>query len=166
MAQNKEKALILLNEMLEKANEEEMEVLVSVLEGLRKKQNNEVRTYIGGFTHMKSRPLENGEFEVTMPIQKLIENPLGMVHGGLTATLLDNGMGFIIHHQLPEDETAVTVEMKIQYIKPGIGKELRCVSRILHKGSKLCYCEAKVFNDEGDLIANGTGTFFIIKKRT
>lgn len=147
------------------ASEEEYNVLSAILTGLQQKQEGNFRTYLSAITDVKSKQLENGDYEISCPIQPLIENPLKMVHGGMTATLIDSTMGGLLISKLPENQSAVTVELKVNYIRPGIGSHLRCVATILHQGKQLSVVEAKVYTDKNHLIATGTGTFFTITKK-
>ncbi|MBU8907144.1 PaaI family thioesterase [Desertibacillus haloalkaliphilus] len=154
----------MVNDYLEEANREEKEVLLSILKGLKQKQEEDHSTYLGALTQIESRSLENGDLEMTLPIQPIIENPLKMVHGGITATLLDTTMGTVINEHLPKTQTVVTSEIKVNYLKPGIGNYLRCVASLVHHGKQLCVTEAKVYTDTDQLVAMGTGTFFIIER--
>ncbi|WP_078554901.1 PaaI family thioesterase [Bacillus alkalicellulosilyticus] len=155
----------LFQTFVENANKEDFETLETILNGLVQKQQGNYHTYLAAITNSNATPLENGSFQMTAPIQPLIENPLRIVHGGMTALLLDSTMGSMLAYKLPKDQAAVTVEMKVNYIKPGTGKELICISSVVHIGKQLCMAEGKVYNDKGTLIATGTGTFFIISRK-
>ncbi|MDT8859154.1 PaaI family thioesterase [Alkalihalobacillus sp. MEB130] len=159
----------LLNQLelfLKEATSEEQSLVSDIITGLEAKRNGSFRTYIAALTQMEGCFLDNGDYEVRLPIQPLIENPLKMTHGGITATLLDTTMGSLVNRSLPVSQAAVTSEMNIHYIKPGIGQFLRCVASLSHKGNNLCITEAKVFNDQEKLIAMATATFFIIARPT
>jgi uncharacterized protein (TIGR00369 family) len=151
-------------ELLNTSNEEELHVLSSLLKGFNDKKKNKYATYLSALTQIKTCFLENGDYEVLLPIQPLINNPLKMVHGGITATLLDTAMGSLINRVLPEEKAAVTAEMNVHYIKPGIGETLRCIAHLSHRGNSLCVAEAKVYDDNQKLIAMATGTFAIINR--
>lgn len=154
-----------IEDYLSEASPEEVDVLSSILEGLKGKKHGEYRSYISALTMDRRRFLDNGDYEVRLPIQPLIYNPLNFVHGGITATLLDTAMGSFVNQSLPEHLAAVTTEMKVNYLKPGTGKELICIASIIHKGTSFYVCEAKVYNDKNKLIASGSGSFFIIKRK-
>ncbi|WP_216830902.1 PaaI family thioesterase [Alkalihalobacterium elongatum] len=151
-----------IKNIIQNGSDEDKQALASVVEGISKKQNGECKTYLAGITHVSSQFLDDGNFEVIIPIQPLIENPLNMAHGGITATLLDTAMGSMLNLKTPEKTACVTAELKVNYIQPGRGKYLRCIATILHQGKQLCFSEAKVYNDENKLIASGSGTFFVI----
>ncbi|MDE5413093.1 PaaI family thioesterase [Alkalihalobacterium chitinilyticum] len=148
--------------IIETGSEDDRNVLKSVVQGIRTKQRGEHRTYLSAITHVNHRFVDDGTFEVTIPIQPLIENPLKMAHGGITATLLDTAMGSMLNLKAPQNIAYVTAELKVNYIHPGRGKHLRCIATILHQGKQLSFSEAKVYNDDDKLIATGSGTFFAI----
>ncbi|GAE33824.1 PaaI family thioesterase [Halalkalibacter akibai] len=153
-----------IQDFIHDADEEEKKILFNLVEGFENKRTGKFKTYLAAMTQIETRFLENGDFEVVLPIQPLIENPLKMVHGGMTATLLDTAMGSLVNQSLPQDLAAVTAEMNVHYIKPGVGKFLRCVASLSHQGKQLCVTEAKVYSDQNKLIAMATGTFFIINR--
>lgn len=146
------------------ANEEERQALEHVIDAVIRKQTKQNGSYIGGLLQTSRKVLDDQTYEITIPNTELIQNPLKIVHGGITATLLDSAMGSVVHHVLPHNKAAVTTEMKINYVAPGIGKELRCVAQMIHRGSKICVTEGRVFRDDGTLIAHATGSFFIIDR--
>ncbi len=153
-----------IDHYLAMTNEEERQLLSNMIDGLTAKKEGTYRTYLAAMTQIKTRFLDNGDYEVLLPIQPLIENPLKMVHGGMTATLLDTAMGSLINQSISTEMAAVTAEMNIHYIKPGVGNYLRCVASLSHKGRQLCVAEAKVYDEKEKLVAMGTGTFFLIKR--
>ncbi|ARK31129.1 PaaI family thioesterase [Halalkalibacter krulwichiae] len=153
-----------LESLLKEANEEERDLVSRIVDGLELKRMGKHSTYLAALTNVESRTLENGQFEMTLPIQPLVENPLKMVHGGMTATLLDSAMGSLVNESLSENFAALTAEMNVHYIKPGVGSYLRCVASLSHKGNQLCVTEGKVYDEHNKLVAMATATFFIIKK--
>ncbi|MFZ3588069.1 PaaI family thioesterase [Bacillus sp. DJP31] len=155
-----------LQTFLQDANSEEEQALTFILDGLLRKQQGENGSYLGGLLKATSLYDESEQrFEMTIPNSIIIQNALRIVHGGITATLLDSAMGTLVHRLLPSDVAAVTTEMKINYVAPGVGSELKCVATIIHKGSRTVVCEGKVFRDDGKLMAHSTASFFIIPRK-
>lgn len=155
----KEKMTQLFTEIIEKGSEEDLSVLHQILEGL----NNKQHTYINSLLHMNGGLKEN-TFEITIPLHSLVNNPLNILHGGITATVIDTCMGALVHNILPEGHAAVTSQLNIHYIAPGIGDSITCRSRIDHHGSKTMLVSADVFRSDGQKIAQASGTFFILKR--
>ncbi|WP_456275614.1 PaaI family thioesterase [Bacillus sp. AK128] len=155
-----------LHNFLEKATEEEERVLKLILDGLKRKQEGSNGSYLGGLLRAKSTYHETEQkLEMVIPANPIIQNSLDIVHGGITATLIDSAMGTLVHRILPSDVFAVTSEIKINYVAPGIGKEFKCVASIIHKGTKTIVCEGRVLRDDGVLIAHSTASFFIIPRK-
>ncbi|WP_246940289.1 PaaI family thioesterase [Bacillus pinisoli] len=155
-----------LHTYLQNATEEETAVLKLILEGLRRKQDGKNGSYLGGLLRAKSNFMEQEQqLEMVIPANPIIQNSLNIVHGGITATLIDSAMGTLVHRVLPSDQFAVTSELKINYVAPGVGNEFKCIASIIHKGSKTVVCEGRVFRDDGALIAHSTASFFIIKRK-
>jgi uncharacterized protein (TIGR00369 family) len=152
-----------LTQLLSEIEEDDIPVLNLILQGLKKKALKENASYIGALLHAQGEYKDN-QFILTIPNTAIIQNSLHIVHGGITATLLDSAMGSLVHHVLPKERAAVTSEMKINYVAPGIGSELKCVASLIHKGSKTVVTEGKVFRDDGRLMAHCTASFFIIDR--
>ena len=91
-------------------------------------------------------------------------NPLGTVHGGWIATLLDSAMGCAVHTVLKAGQAYTTVEMKTVFVRPvfaGTGK-LRCEGTLLHAGGRVASSEGKLFDGAGKLLAHGSETCLIM----
>ncbi len=152
---------------LKESTIDEKQALTYILDGLLRKQQGENGSYLGGLLKATSKFNEVEQtFEMTIPNSVIIQNALDIVHGGITATLLDSTMGTLVHRLIPVDAAAVTSEMKINYVAPGTGSEFKCIASIIHKGSKTVVCEGKVFRDDGKLIAHSSASFFIIPRKS
>jgi uncharacterized protein (TIGR00369 family) len=152
-----------IEEILLSGTEEDKEILKLAIQSIKLKKEKKLTTYLAGFMHLKGEFQDENTYCFTLPITPFIMNPLHIVHGGITATLADSTMGSLIHQKLADDLTAVTSELKINYISPGKGKELICTAKIVNMGSQLCVAECRVTNEEGRLIAIATATFFVVK---
>ncbi|TBL75974.1 PaaI family thioesterase [Paenibacillus thalictri] len=95
-------------------------------------------------------------------VTDLLQNQ-GVVHGGAIASLIDTGIGTAVYSTLRNDQHSVTIELKINYVRPGRGKQLVCKSEIVHRGGTISVGRADVFDDENRLVATGTATFYILK---
>lgn len=94
-------------------------------------------------------------------------NPLGTVHGGWAATLLDSAMGCAVHATLAPGEGYTTVEMKLNYVRailPTTGT-VRCEGRVIHRGARIATSEGKLLDASGKLLAHGTETCMIFPAR-
>src|SRR3954471_6394203 len=87
-------------------------------------------------------------------------NPIGSVHGGYAATLLDSVMGLAVHSMLPAGTGYTTLEFKISFIK-GISKDtgaIRSEGRILNVGRRAATAEGRITDADGRLLAHATTT--------
>lgn len=91
-------------------------------------------------------------------------NPIGSVHGGIAATLLDSCMGCAVHTTLPPGAGYTTAQLNLHYLRsmqPGMGV-VRATGTVLHRGRKQSTAEAKLFDAQGRLLAHGTTTCLIL----
>jgi uncharacterized protein (TIGR00369 family) len=90
-------------------------------------------------------------------------NPLGTVHGGIAATLLDSAMGCAVHTTLAAGVGYTTLELKVNYIRAAHtdGRTLTAEGTVIHTGRRTATAEGKVTDDRGKLIAHATTTCLI-----
>jgi uncharacterized protein (TIGR00369 family) len=91
-------------------------------------------------------------------------NPLGIVHGGYAATLLDSCMGCSIHTQLKRGQGYTTLDLRISYIRALTHKTgpIRAEGTVVHLGRSTALAEGKIYDAEGRLFATGTTTCLIM----
>lgn len=92
-------------------------------------------------------------------------NPMGVVHGGWIATLLDTGMACAVHSALKPGETFTTTSMSVHFVRPvteQLGR-LRCEGVSLQSGGRIASAEGKVYDMDGNLIAHGSETCLIMR---
>jgi uncharacterized protein (TIGR00369 family) len=90
-------------------------------------------------------------------------NPIGLVHGGYAATLLDSAMGLAVHTMLPAGTGYTTLEFKISFIK-GMTRDtgpVRTEGRTLNVGRRAATAEARITDAKGRLLAHGTTTCLV-----
>lgn len=92
-------------------------------------------------------------------------NPIGMVHGGLAATLLDSAMGCAVHSMLPAGVGYTTLEVKVNFVRAITlaTSELRAEGSILHLGGRTATAEGRLTDAAGTLYAHGTTTCLILR---
>jgi uncharacterized protein (TIGR00369 family) len=92
-------------------------------------------------------------------------NPIGTVHGGLAATLLDSAMGCAVHSTLPSGVGYTTLELKVNFTRPitaDTGRIL-CEGKLVHRGGRVATAEGRVVAEAtGKLLAHGTTTCLIL----
>jgi len=91
-------------------------------------------------------------------------NGMGVVHGGLAATLLDSALGCAINSMAPPGKIYTTLELKINYTRPlteEVG-DVRCEARVIHLGSRTATAEGRIVDADGKLYAHGTTTCIVV----
>ena len=92
-------------------------------------------------------------------------NPIGSVHGGYAATLLDSVMGLAVHSMLPAGSGYTTLEFKVSFIK-GMTKDsgtVRSEGRVLNVGRRAATAEARIVDAKGRLLAHATTTCLVFE---
>ena len=92
-------------------------------------------------------------------------NPLGSVHGGWFATLLDSALGCAVHTMMPAGSGYTTAELGINLVRAITSKvpRVRAEARVLHCGRQLATAEARLVGPDGTLYAHGTTTCLIFE---
>ena len=91
-------------------------------------------------------------------------NPMGMVHGGYAATLLDSACGIATHSKLAAGQTYTTLELKVAYhraITADTGR-VRAVGSVTSFGRRVAFAEAKLTDDTGRLLASASSTLLVM----
>jgi uncharacterized protein (TIGR00369 family) len=92
-------------------------------------------------------------------------NPIGSVHGGYAATLLDSAMGLAVHTALPAGTGYTTLEFKISFIR-GMNKDtgpVRTEGRTMNVGRRAATAEARITDAKGRLLAHATTTCLVFE---
>jgi uncharacterized protein (TIGR00369 family) len=92
-------------------------------------------------------------------------NPIGMVHGGLAATILDSALGCAVQTMLPAGVGYSTLELKVNYVRAMTIKtgRVRAIGEIIHIGRTTAIAEAKLLDDQDKLYAFATTTCLIMR---
>jgi uncharacterized protein (TIGR00369 family) len=90
-------------------------------------------------------------------------NPLGSVHGGWIATLLDSCMGCCVHTMLKPGQGYTSLEIKVNFVRPVLDTSgrVRAEGRVIHMGRTTATAEGKLIDANGKLLAHGTTTCII-----
>jgi uncharacterized protein (TIGR00369 family) len=91
-------------------------------------------------------------------------NPLGSVHGGYAAALLDSCMACAVHSTLERGYSYATVEIKINYVRAITSEtgEVRAEGKVINAGKRIATAEGRLFDLAGRLYAHGTTTCLIL----
>jgi len=90
-------------------------------------------------------------------------NPLGSVHGGWYATLLDSALGCAVHTTMAVGMAYTTAELSVNIVRAASAKSgpLRAIGQVVHGGRQLATAEARIVGPDGKLYAHGTTTCLV-----
>jgi uncharacterized protein (TIGR00369 family) len=95
-------------------------------------------------------------------------NPIGTVHGGVAATLLDSAMGCAVQSTLPAGKgyTSITLEVKFLRAITAETGPISAEARIVHPGNRIATAEGRIVDDAGKVYATGTASCAILNLAT
>jgi uncharacterized protein (TIGR00369 family) len=117
---------------------------------------------------LRMGPIEVGEGRAVFSGEPGEEhyNPIGVVHGGYAATLLDSALGCAVHTTLPAGIAYTSLGLEAKYVRPitrDTGRVL-CAANVLYRGRKQATAEANLTAAEsGKLLAHGTSTCMLLE---
>jgi uncharacterized protein (TIGR00369 family) len=94
-------------------------------------------------------------------------NPMGTIHGGWYATLLDSALGCAINTMLPPGRAYTTAELSVNLVR-AIGAKaprVRAEGKVIHCGRQLATAEARLYGPDGTLYAHGTTTCLVFEMK-
>ena len=94
-------------------------------------------------------------------------NPLGTVHGGWFATLLDSALGCAVHTRMPAGRAYTTAELSVNLVRaltPQVPR-VRAIGQVVHAGRQLATAEARLVGPDGTLYAHATTTCLVFEAR-
>ncbi|MFT6465224.1 PaaI family thioesterase [Halopseudomonas sp.] len=93
-------------------------------------------------------------------------NPIGSVHGGFAATLLDSALGCAVHSKLKADQIHTTLELKVAYhraitVETGT---IRAIGSVMTMGRRTAYAEGRIVDANDRLLASATSTLMLMDR--
>jgi acyl-CoA thioesterase len=117
--------------------------------------NNEFAKLIG----MRLVDMKPSEATIEIEMRDDLRQPHGLLHGGVTATLIDTAMAFAVISVLTREEKASTVDLNVYYLRPHTEGKISCTAKIVKAGKRLLTVSAEVINEQGKLIATALSTY-------
>jgi len=105
---------------------------------------------------------ENGKSQIKLSIQNHHLQHIGLIHGGVISTLIDNTGWYAAQSNVNKKSTVVTMEMKINYLKASLDKNIIVNAEIKSQGRTTSFVVVEVIDDQDKLLAYGTCTYSII----
>lgn len=94
-------------------------------------------------------------------------NPMGIVHGGWFATLLDSACGCAVHSRLTAQQAYTTLELKVAFHKALTADTglVRAEGRVTSMGKRVAFTDARLVDAQGTLYATATSTLLVMEQR-
>ncbi len=110
--------------------------------------------------------MADGESEVHFTMGEQWVNMQGILHGGAYASMLDTACGVAARSLLDTDvyNGQVTLELKTSYLKAGYPGKYIAKGNVLRRGKSVCYAEASLYNDKGEMVSKASTTFKLLLK--
>jgi uncharacterized protein (TIGR00369 family) len=108
--------------------------------------------------------IEPGRVVFAMEPAEFLYNPIGSVHGGALATLMDSAMGCAVHTVLPAGTGYTTLDLAVKYVRPVTVDTGRVLGEgtVVHQGGRICTAEGRVTAPDGRLLAHATTTCLVL----
>ncbi len=103
--------------------------------------------------------LEVDEAQISIDMRDDLRQPSGVLHGGVTATLIDTAMAFAVRTRLGREEATATIDLTIHYLRPHITGLFVCTAKVVRAGKRIFTVSADVHGEDGKLIATGLSTY-------
>jgi uncharacterized protein (TIGR00369 family) len=107
------------------------------------------RDYCRGFIQYcgyKPEVIRSGFFQSSVQIQGHHRQQDGFIHAGVMATMADHTAGYAAFTTVPEEFQILTIEFKINFLRPAFGDSLVCRSKVIRGGSQIIISESEVFD--------------------
>lgn len=93
-------------------------------------------------------------------------NPIGTIHGGYAATLLDSACGCAVHSKLSSEQAYTTLELKVSYLRAITTDTgpLRAEGRVISVGRRAAFAEATLKDTDGRIYASATSTLLVMER--
>ncbi len=113
---------------------------------------------------IKLTKVSEGSVETELAIRDSFRQQHGFIHAGVIATLGDHTAGGAAR-TVTGDKDVITIEFKINFLRPAKGNKLKCVGRVLRGGKQIVAAEAEMFDEDEKLVAKLTETLAVIDPR-
>lgn len=129
-------------------------------------QSFEKQTIMGLIGAQLAR-VEPGLVEITLPYRADLAQQHGYLHAGIVTTIADSACGYAAYSLMPPDSEVLSVEFKVNMLRPAKGKTFSAVAEVVKSGKTLTVVRADVFGvneDRRELVATMLGTMISLSK--
>ena len=119
------------------------------------------------YCQFEAEVIKKGFFQSKVIVKEHHRQQDGFIHAGVMATMADHTAGYSAFTIVPEDYQILTIEFKVNFLRPAYGDSLICRSRVIREGSQIIISESEVFDSrEGEetLVAKAIITLMAVQK--
>jgi uncharacterized protein (TIGR00369 family) len=119
------------------------------------------------YCQLEAVAVKKGFFQSRVNIKEHHRQQDGFVHAGVMATMADHTAGYSAFTIVPEDYQILTIEFKVNFLKPAYGDSLICNSKVIREGNQIIISESEVFDSregEDTLVAKAIVTLMAVQK--
>jgi len=102
------------------------------------------------YCQFRSETIKKGYFQSRVRIKEHHRQQDGFIHAGVMATMADHTAGYSAFTLVEETFQILTIEFKINFLRPAFGEALVCRSRVIREGSQIIIAESEVFDIRGE----------------
>jgi len=120
-----------------------------------------------GYCGFEAEVIRRGYFQSRVKIEEHHRQQDGFIHAGVMAAMADHTAGYAAFTTVPEDYQILTIEFKVNFLRPAYGERLVCRSRIIREGLQIIIGESEVFDQragEETLVAKALVTLMAVHR--
>jgi acyl-CoA thioesterase len=106
-----------------------------------------------------------GHAEIVLDVREEFTNRRGVVHGGVITALLDSALGAAVISGIRPEEWCGTVQISVQFLRPGCGPRLTACARLQRRGLHLAFAEGTITDADDRTVATAAGTWYVWPSR-
>lgn len=114
------------------------------------------RVLFPSFVGLQLEEVREGYARMRLPYRPELDQPVGVLHGGAIATLIDTVVVPAIGSVYPDRQRLLTIDMQVQYLGPVAKQDAVAEGWVEKRGRSLCFCRVEVRTASGELAATGT----------
>jgi len=121
------------------------------------------------FCQFEAEKVEWGKFESRVQITPDHRQQDGFIHAGVMATMADHTAGYSAFTIVPKEFQILTIEFKINFLRPAYGDALKCASKVIREGHRIIVAESEVFDvrrDKDVSVAKALVTLIAVSKES
>lgn len=110
---------------------------------------------------MRVLSAKGGKSVMACRIRPILRNSFGSLHGGVMGALVDMSVATAIRSVMPLTSRMTTIEYKVNFLKPAFSGTVTAYGTVQRLGSTIASGTVEIFNGEGEVVAFGSGTFYL-----